>query len=383
MSIKMDGIERTYGEKFISGNAIRVFYKGTDAFQSIFNEIENAEKYIFLIFYIFRNDDTGKELAALLKKKAERGLRVCVLYDHFGSILTPGSFWKDLISSGVEVRASRPFTLRAIGEYVHRDHRKLIVVDGRTVYTGGLNIADEYRGHGLFRYKRGGWRDTAIRVEGPVAFRVHEIFSKTWRFWKGRPIDPIVSGKKLSCEEGMKVLTIFSSSSRGRKRVRKLLYSCIRNAQRSIFLTTAYFTPSRRMMFILREAVQRGVRIKLLLPSRSDIKAVMYAGRASFTHLLKWGVEIYLYQESILHAKSYLFDGVFSIIGSANLDFQSLRKNDEGNVGVYDEGFALEMEKIFQKDVERSKKTELAEWLRRPLLNKILEKFFVLFRRRF
>ena len=135
-------------------------------------------------------------------------------------------------------------------------------------------------------------------------------------------------------------------------------------------------------MFVLREAVQRGVKVRLLLPGFSDMKAVMYAGRASFSELLKWGVDIYLYRESVLHAKSYMFDGVFCVIGSANLDFQSLRKNDEGNIGVYDEGFAGEMGVIFNRDIERSKKIEFEEWIMRPLLKKILEKFFVMFRRR-
>ncbi|MEE9523489.1 MAG: phospholipase D-like domain-containing protein, partial [Thermodesulfovibrionales bacterium] len=337
---------------------------------------------VLLVFYIFKNDDTGTQLAGILKKKASEGVRVCVLYDHFGSIFTPHSFWMDLRNDGVEVRASRPFKWKAIGDYIHRDHRKLIVIDGKVAFTGGLNIADEYRGHGLMRHKKGGWRDTAIKLEGPVAGKLHDIFSKTWLFWKGDPIDIKGSINGLSADKGLKVITIFSSSSRGRKSIRKLLYWCIRNAKQSICLTTAYFTPSRRMMFVLREAVQRGVKVRLLLPGFSDMKAVMYAGRASFSELLKWGVDIYLYRESVLHAKSYMFDGVFCVIGSANLDFQSLRKNDEGNIGVYDEGFAGEMEVIFNRDIERSKKIEFEEWIKRPLLKKILEKFFVMFRRR-
>ncbi|HDZ88281.1 MAG TPA: hypothetical protein ENH38_06650 [Nitrospirae bacterium] len=204
----------------------------------------------------------------------------------------------------------------------------------------------------------------------------------TWRFWKGNPITDIQTEKPLLYSDGLNVLPIFSSSARGRKKLRKLLYWCIRNTGQSIHLTTAYFTPSRRMMFLLKEAVDRGVGVELLLPRYSDMKSVMYAGRASFTKLLKWGIKIYLYNESILHAKSYLFDNVFSIIGSANLDFQSLRKNDEGNMGVFDERFAMQMEKIFKRDLEKSKKVELYEWVKRPFLVKLMEKFFVMFKRR-
>jgi cardiolipin synthase len=382
MSIECTEIEDIYEERFITSEAIHIFYEGGKAFRDIFNEIENAERTILLVFYIFKNDETGRKLAAILKKKASGGVRVCVLYDHFGSLLTPLRFWRDLKREGVEVRASRPFKWKAIGDYIHRDHRKLIVIDGKVAFTGGLNIGDEYRGYGLIRSKKGGWRDTVIKLRGPVAHRLHDIFGKTWQFWKGNPIESVVKNGDLAFDRGPRVIPIFSSSSRGRKRIRKLLYWCIRNAKESIYFTTAYFTPSRRMMFVLREAVQRGVSVRLLLPGFSDIKAVMYAGRASFSQLLKWGVDIYLYQESVLHAKSYMFDGVFSIVGSANLDFQSLRKNDEGNIGVYDEGFAGDMERIFHRDIERSKKIHYEEWIKRPLIIKIIEKFFVLFRRR-
>ncbi|GBD99784.1 putative cardiolipin synthase YwiE [bacterium BMS3Abin07] len=382
MPINIPDIESMYGEKFVGQNRVNVFYEGNDAFNIIFHDMEKAENSIFLIFYIFKNDDTGEELARLLKKKAGSGLKVCILYDHFGSFTTSRSFWKDMETAGIEVKASRPLKWKSIGDYIHRDHRKLIVIDGKIVFTGGLNIADEYRGYGFFRHKKRGWRDTAIRVEGPVARRLHEIFKITWRFWKGNPITDIQTEKPLLYSDGLNVLPIFSSSARGRKKLRKLLYWCIRNTGQSIHLTTAYFTPSRRMMFLLKEAVDRGVGVELLLPRYSDMKSVMYAGRASFTKLLKWGIKIYLYNESILHAKSYLFDNVFSIIGSANLDFQSLRKNDEGNMGVFDERFAMQMEKIFKRDLEKSKKVELYEWVKRPFLVKLMEKFFVMFKRR-
>jgi len=382
MAIRPEDIERVYGEKFTAGNEVHVSHDGTTAFEMLFRSVREARRTILLVFYIFRDDRTGRELADLLKEKARQGIRVCVLYDHFGSMLTPRSFWKDMARSGVEVRASRPFRWSAPGEYIHRDHRKLVVVDGRVAFTGGLNIADEYRGQGFFRKKWKGWRDTAVIVKGPAAARLHEIFRKTWEFWGGSPVLPADAHADGRAAEGLSVIPIFSSSARGRRRMRKLLYWCIRNAEHSICLTTAYFIPSRRMMYILREAAERGVRVRLMLPCRSDLKAVMYASRAMFSRLLKWGVEIYLYRDSILHAKSYVFDNIFSIVGSANLDFQSLRKNDEGNVGVFAPAFAGEMQAIFERDVSRSVRVEPEQWLERPLHVKILERFFLLFRRR-
>lgn len=380
--MKKNHIERIYGGKFIPDNRVTVFYEGKEAFRDIFSEIERAADTICLIFYIYRNDDTGRELGELLVRKAGAGVRVCILYDHFGSVMTPGSFWKDMRDAGIEIRASRPFRWNAMRRYIYRDHRKLIVIDGKVAYTGGLNIADEYRGYGLLKSRKKGWRDTAVKVEGPAAASLFRIFDETWRFWKGPPLEPLSPEHSISYPGGPRVMPIFSSSARGRKKMRRLLHWCIRRATKQICLTTAYFTPSRRMLHILSEAVKRGVRVKLLLPSKSDVVAAQYAGRAFYAGLLKAGVEIYLYQPAILHAKAYAFDGTFAIVGSANLDFRSLRRNDEGNIGVYDKVFAGQMEMIFNRDCDYSAKLELETWNRRPLCRKLEEKFFALFRRR-
>lgn len=380
--MKQSRIERVYGSKFIPGNNVALFYEGSEVFSSIFLDIQEARKSICLVFYIFRDDSTGRALGDALKKKALEGVRVCILYDHFGSLGTPKSFWRGLRSAGIEVRASRPFRWHRPGSYVYRDHRKLIVIDGEIAFTGGLNIGDEYSGYGFFRRRKMGWRDTAIRVTGPAAARLYEIFDLTWRYWNGAPLERLGSDASLTHPGGLKVMPIFSSSARGRKRMRRMFHWCIRNANRQISLTTAYFTPSRRLMHILGEAVRRGVRVRLLLPSRGDVTAAHYAGRAFFSQLLKAGVEIYLYRESVLHAKTYIFDKLFSIVGSANLDFQSMRKNDEGNIGVFDVMFAREMEMVFEIDLARSEQVSLSSWQKRPLLQKIMELFFAMFRRR-
>ena len=182
--------------------------------------------------------------------------------------------------------------------------------------------------------------------------------------------------------EGLPVIPIFASSAKGRRRMRKLLYYSIANAKESIFLTTAYFTPSRRMLDCLEEAVRRGVEVKLLLPGLSDVPAAYYTARAFFARLLKAGVRVFEYQGEVLHAKSYIFDGCWSVVGSANLDFQSLRWNDEGNVGILNEGFGRKMTSVFNEDLAHSVEIREEEWLKRPLWEKIKERFFALFRRR-
>lgn len=374
-----DAIQAFYGTPFTAGNTVTLLWKDKDSFGVIFEAVRQAREIICLQFYIFRNDETGTELAGILKTKAAEGVRVYILHDHFGSIGTPSRFWKDLQQAGIQIRASHPFRWSSPFHYAHRDHRKLIVIDGRLAFTGGLNIANEYRGYYRIR-RREGWRDTGIFLEGPIVARLLETFKKSWEIWKGAPIDctcgaPPVPG-------GLPAIPIFASTARGRRKMRKLLYYSIAAARRSVYLTTAYFTPSRRMLQVLEESVGRGVDVRLLLPGKSDITAAHFAGRAFFTRLLKAGVKIYTYGGEILHAKTAVFDGLWSVIGSANLDFQSLRRNDEGNVGILDEGFGRQMIDIFMEDLKNSRQIDLETWRSRPLCDKFKEHFFALFRRR-
>lgn len=382
-------LERLYGDHFTDGNKVRLLWKGEDLFQTIFDVIASARKLICLEFYIFRNDETGIELANLLKKKSKEGINVYIIYDHFGSFGTSMRFWKDLRSANIHVKASYPFKWTAPLRYVHRDHKKLIIIDGEKAFTGGLNIANEYSGYYSKKIKRKRkWRDTGIMLEGPIALRLLYEFNKSWAFWKGKQSEPSIAIQPFKQKESfttagdLPVLPIFASSSKGRRKLRRLLYYSINHARHSIYLTTAYFTPSQRMIAALAEAVKRGVDVKLLLPLESDVPAAQYAGQASYTKLLKAGVQIYNYIGEILHAKTAVFDGCWSIIGSANLDSQSLRWNDEGNVGILDRTFGQEMTDVFQEDLGNSVKIELNAWLNRKLCSKIKEKFFALFRRR-
>lgn len=372
-------IQMIYGTPFTDGNNVTLLWKDKELFHNIFNRIKEAKELICLEFYIFRNDETGNELAEILKQKASEGVKVYILYDHFGSFGTSIKFWKDLKQSGIQIRASHPFKWTAPFHYVHRDHKKFIIIDGNKAFTGGLNIANEYRGYHRFK-KKIGWRDTGIFLEGPIAKTLLDTFKKSWEIWKGTPIHFNKNVEPIT--DGLPVLPIFASSAKGRRKMRKLIYDSISQSQKSIYLTTAYFTPSRRMLQILENAVLRGADVKLLLPGKSDISAAYYAGRAFFTKLLKAGVEIYNYHGEILHAKTSVFDEMWSIIGSANLDFQSLRRNDEGNVGIIDTNFGKQMIEIFHEDLKQSEKITFDKWLKRPLIEKVKEKFFAMFRRR-
>jgi cardiolipin synthase len=374
-------IEEISGCTFTDGNSVELLYKGLESFDAIFDCVKKAKSFICLQFYIFRNDETGTDLSGILKRKANEGIRVYVIYDHFGSIGTPRSFWRELRNEGIIIRASRPFKWSSPFDYPRRDHRKLIIIDGVRAFTGGLNIANEYRGFHL--RSKGGWRDTGIILKGPIVSELFDQFNRSWQRWRGEPLPFPDRMESCSSQEGsLPVIPIFASSAKGRRRMRKLLYYSIHNARKSICLTTAYFTPSRRMISSLEGAVKKGVEVRLLVPGKSDVPMAQYAGRFFFMRLLRAGVRIFDYQTDMLHAKSYVFDGRWSIVGSANLDFQSLRWNDEGNVGILDEGFAAEMTDVFNEDLRHSVEIKEDEWAKRSAGEKLKEKFSVLFRRR-
>ena len=377
-------IEGIFKQKFSFATSVQLLWKERDSFQTIFDTINRAEKLICLQFYIFKNDGTGIGLSELLRQKSRKGVKVYVLYDHFGSFGTPRSFWKEMRLEGIKIRASHPFKWTAPFHYVHRDHRKLIVVDSKRAFTGGLNIANEYSGFHLRRRSRG-WRDTGILVEGPIVNELFGTFKKSWATWGGEKIfsrrDSEEAHGKIP-EDGIPALPIFVYSRKGRKRMRNLLRYSIDHAQTRVLLTTAYFIPSRRLIEKLEMAVRRGVKVRLLVPGKSDIPAASYAGRAFFSRLLKSGIEIYTYLGEMLHAKAYLFDECWSIVGSTNLDYQSLRYNDEGNIGILDLPFASKMTWIFEEDLKNSVKIDEETWRKRPFLEKMKEHFFALFRKR-
>jgi cardiolipin synthase len=375
-------IEKIFEGRFSYASNIELLWKGGDSFKTIFDAVKSAKDFICLEFYIFRNDETGGELAELLKQKSREGVRVYLIYDHFGSFGTPLKFWKDLKNAGINIKASHPFKWTNPCHYVHRDHKKLIIIDGKKAFAGGLNIANEYSGFHL-RLRGRGWRDTGIMLEGPIVNELLNIFKKAWRTWGRETLE--ISNSKFqipNSKENIPAIPIFVNSARGRRRMRRLLYYSINHSKKSISLTTAYFTPSRRMVETLENAVKRGVKVRLLIPGISDVPAVSYAGKAFFSRLLKAGVEIYTYEGEILHAKAYIFDNCWGIIGSTNLDFQSLRYNDEGNVGILDSGFTLKMTNIFAEDLKHSTQINPIEWQNRPLKEKIKEWFFSMFRRR-
>ena len=374
LTFNKSSIESILGFQFADDNHVELLVCGNEIFQKILDCIAAAKDTICIEFYIFRDDDTGKKVAGLLKEKAKQGVRVYLLYDHFGSFLTSAKFWKDLRKSGIELKVANPFRWSSPGIYLYRNHKKLLLIDSEIAILGGFNIADEY--YHAFKRKKRMWRDTGIFLKGPVAFTLMNLFNKSWTTWQGKAIT--LNAIKYSSSNGVTVIPIFTNTGKARRKMRRLLEFSIRNARHSIVLTTAYFIPTGRMTRVLISAAKRGVKLKLLLPGESDVKSVLYAGRSTYSRLLKSGAEIFTYHGSVLHAKTAVFDYCWSIVGSTNLDFQSLRRNEESNVGILDCGFSRHMITTFENDLKNSIKIDMETWAKRPLYQKFLEQFFAL-----
>ncbi|RPH44332.1 MAG: cardiolipin synthase B [Burkholderiales bacterium] len=365
----------------IVGNATRLLVDGPETYRAMFEAIAVGRRHVHLETYILAGDETGRRLADLLLERRRQGVRVSVLYDAIGAIGTPTEYFDRLRDGGVALCEFNPITPRS-GRPVslnHRDHRKILVVDGRIAYTGGVNISDVYSSGSASarrRSERGtGWRDTHIEIRGPAVAELQALFVGTWRR-QGCPDLPDAAADSAPppAVQGDRVLRVLASTpDDARNAIRDELLVAMGAAERSIHVTMAYFVPDPRMLETLEAAARRGVDVTLVLPGFSDFWAVLAAGRSHYARLLEAGVTIRERRDALLHAKTVVIDGVWATVGSANMDWRSFLHNDEVNIVVIGEGFGSEMERMFAADVERSVPVEAAAWSRRGLAERAKE----------
>lgn len=354
---------------FHAGNRVEVFHSGDDAFQSMRQAIAEAGQEILLESYIFKDDSTGYELLGELAEAAGRGIQVRVLADAFGSLWTGSRFWREMRSRGVDVRLFHP-AFPYLWYHPFRDHRKILVVDRKVAFTGGMNIADEY---GSSRYRRQGrsWRDTHARVEGPVAWEMTVVFAEGWRRAGGAPFEiPPLTVEEPEGEPGARILVLDSRPLRGHQESAAVLAAIVGAARRSVSITNAYFAPRSVAVQILAGAARRGVDVRLLLPGLSDVSLVRHAGHGYFEELLAHGVRVFEYGAAVLHAKSMVADGFVTVVGSTNLDFRSFRFNAECNLVILQEATARLMAATFEEDLTRSVEIRPESWRQRSRLHR-------------
>lgn len=374
----------------VLGNKVTLLQNGPDTHDAMLDAIRAAGDHINLETYIFDDGELGQEFAELLLEKQATGVQVNVLYDSVGGLLTPQSFFDRLREGGIAVLEFNPVNPLAkkpkTWKMNNRDHRKQLVVDGRIAFIGGVNISESYSsapaGRPASRAKRlpgtpdddDGWRDTHIQVEGPVVAEFQRLFLDTWTRQADAPPTPRHYYPELAAQGDEIVRAIGSRADEEASPIYRTMVSAIARAETEIHLTVAYFGPDRPLLKALTGAAKRGVSVKLVLPSHTDSAAIFHLGRSHYTKLLKAGVEIHERQGAVMHAKTAVIDGVWSNIGSSNLDLRSFLHNDEINAVVLGGEFAAQMDAMFAADVAESEQILLADWRRRSLWLRIKER---------
>jgi cardiolipin synthase A/B len=368
------------------GNKVTLLADGPATYAAMFKAIQNAKDHINLESYIIEDDETGRKFADLLLQKQAEGVQVNIIYDSVGSMNTPASFFQRLRDAGIQVVGFNPINpLKARGDWglTHRDHRKILIVDGKVAIIGGINISKVYSSSPFKRKQNEKspihWRDTDIQIAGPAVAEFQKLFLDTWQKQKGPKLSERNYFPDLK-EEGKALVRVIDSTPGQTNRVPFIVYvSAITFAEYSIHMTNSYFIPDDQIVKALTDAAERGVDVKIILPGITDSPLALYAQRYHYSGLLKSGVKIYEQSTSLLHAKTAMIDKVWSTVGSTNMDFLSLLNNDEVNAVILNREFAVEMEKMFDRDLANSKQIQWEEWKNRPLLPRVREWFVNLF----
>ena len=365
--------EAATGKPLIAGNKVTLLFDGPRTIAAMMAAVTAAKDTINLETYLFDQDPLGQKFADLLIAKRGEGVQVSIIYDCVGTLGTPQVFFDRMQEAGIRLLPFHPVSpLHHFGHWRinNRDHRKILVVDGKVAFTGGVNITAAYSSSSLFRSKGNqatavGWRDTHLQIEGPAVTPLQWMFLDNW-VSQGEGQLPDRDYFPLQPEVGDRVLRVLASRPGGDPEIFKAYFLAIQGARKTIYITAAYFVPDPQILKALEDGARRGVDVRIILPSVSDSAAVFYAGHSFYTHMLKAGIRIYELKTSVLHAKTAVIDGNWSTVGSTNLDMRSFLHNKEVNVVVLGDAFGREMGSAFQEDLRDSREITLDQWKRRP-----------------
>ena len=378
--------EAISGRPLVAGNKVVLLDDGPATMRAMMTAIEGARQHVNLETYIFEADEVGHKLADLLLRKKAAGVAVNLIYDSVGSMDTPKEFFERLRAAGINVLEFNPVNpARARGEWDinQRDHRKILVVDGRIAFTGGVNISKVYGKSSFLQGKRrepppkdakeAAWRDTHMQIEGPAVAEFQKIFLDTWQRRSTSPLPDANFFPPLKPAGTALVRAIGSTPDNEDFAVYKTYISAFAHADKYIHLTTAYFVPDRQVVQAMVDAARRGVDVRIIFPSFSDIGLMLHAGRSYYNELLAAGIKVYERKAAMLHAKTAVIDGVWSTIGSTNIDMRSFLHNDEVNAVVLSAEFADRMEALFERDLRESVEITAEQWSQRGLRSRMRE----------
>jgi cardiolipin synthase len=360
------------GAAMSEGNRIQILRNGVQIFPSMLSAIRNAKKTINLEFYIYWDGEIGREFAETLAERARAGVKVNVVLDSVGSAPISSDLTEFMERNGISIEWYHPLRWYTLASFNHRTHRKLLIIDGEIGFSGGVGIADVWLGDAD---REDHWRETVIRVEGPVVTQMQFAFMDNWVKSRGELLTGLDYFPKLDSRGTCLTQVLKSSPSEGSSAVKLMFVVSIVSAQKSIYINSAYFVPDADTIRALEGAVRRGVDVRVIVPGEfTDVPIVRHAGRLFYSQLMRRGIRMFEYQPTMMHAKTIVVDGIWTSVGSSNFDDRSFRLNDEVNVNVYDESIAAQMEQMFFEDLARSEEVTPRRWLKRPWLDRLKER---------
>ena len=368
------------------GNSASLLLNGDQIFPAQLEAIRAARQTISYAQYYYEEGPIGLEIAEALAERCRAGIRAHVLLDGFGAVLMPTAYWETMTQAGCKVATFRPLSplslLAAVGlrRDNKRNHRRILVVDGQIGFTGGSGVSPKWLGDGR---TEGQWRDTDVRIEGPIVARLQGAFVENWLEATGDVLGGDAYFPPLPRRGSVFAQIVPSSPTGGSFSMYTMFLLAMSSARRSIYITNLYFLPDARMMRVLTEAPGRGVRVVVLLPGAIDNNIVRQASRSTFGTLLRAGIEVYEYQAGLLHAKTMTIDGIWATIGSTNLDTRSFALNEELNAVMYSTDVASQLDQHFADDLKYSRKIDYREWRSRGFFPRLLELFSRPFREQF
>jgi cardiolipin synthase len=360
------------GPPIVEGNKVEVLLNGDQIFPAMLQAIREAKRTITFETYIYWSETIGKEFSDALSERARAGVKVHVMLDFIGSIKMDNASMEAMKQAGVQLHRYHKPVWWKLTRMNNRTHRKLLVVDGKVGFTGGVGIADKWRG---MAQDPGHWRDTHFRIEGPVVGQIQAVFTDNWTKATGVVLDGDAYFPALSAR-GTHAAQMFSSSPTGGSESMHLMYlMAITAARHTIQLSSSYFVPDKLTIKALVDAARRGVAVQIITPGTDiDSEVVRAASRERWGDLLKAGVRIAEYQPTMFHVKALVVDNLLVSVGSTNFDNRSFSLNDEANLNVLDAAFAKSQAAVFNDDWRRARQITLEMWEGRPLANKMMDK---------
>ncbi|MDP9199115.1 MAG: phospholipase D-like domain-containing protein [Pseudomonadota bacterium] len=359
------------GPPLAPGNQVETLLNGDQIFPAMLEAIRSAQRTITFETYIYWSGDIGREFSEALAERARADVRVHVLLDWVGSQKMDAASLDMMRNAGVELEQYHPVKWYTLNKLNNRTHRKLLVVDGRIGFTGGVGIADVWTGNAE---DPDHWRDTHYRIEGPAVAHMQSAFMDNWTRVTGRVLHTAAYFPPLQAAGGQYAQVFISSSEGGAESMHLMYLLSIAAATRTIQLSMAYFAPDEVALEALLAALRRGVRVQIVLPGpHTDSELVKHASRATWGELLKLGAEIYEYQPTMFHCKVLVVDGLWTSVGSTNFDNRSFRLNDEANLNVFDAGLAARQLEVFSDDLGKSRRVTYEEWEQRPWREKLAD----------